>query len=299
MQQEMTKKPLLTAAQKRNRKLMRQRIIRAVIQLFFFITMPGAFVAGFTGVKHIFQWIGAGEMLEMNSFVRVLIGLALFTILFGRFFCGYICAFGSLGDLVYGVSGLVQKHIFHRKKQISLPTKALPWLQKLKYILLALIVVLCTLGLYQKLTGTSPWDVFSRLTALQGIPEGYFWGTLVFVLILLGMAVQERFFCQFLCPMGAVFSLLPILPWGSLKRNQTQCPQSCKICVSQCPVGLRLETDGFRNGECVGCERCAGACPRGNIAHAEQKLLGETIVPLLLKAALFFAMGLALGLCRF
>ena len=37
------------------------------------------------------------------------------------------------------------------------------------------------------------------------------------LLIMLGMAWEERFFCKFLCPMGGIFSLLPILP-GSLYR---------------------------------------------------------------------------------
>ena len=106
-----TEKKPLTAAQKRQRVLKHRAWLRAGVQVFFFLTMPGAFVAGFSGVKHLFQWIGAGELLRLDSFVLSLIGLCGFTVLFGRFFCGYVCAFGGLGDFVYWLSGLVQKKL--------------------------------------------------------------------------------------------------------------------------------------------------------------------------------------------
>jgi polyferredoxin len=283
-----------TAAQKRKQQIRQRKFLRAGIQLIFFVTMPSTFVAGFTGVKNLFGWIGTGNPLQMNSFVKVLIGLCLFTILFGRYFCGYVCAFGSLGDFVYWLSGLVQKKLFRRKKQLEIPRKALPWLQKLKYLNLIFIVTLCAFGLYQKLSGTSPWDVFSRLTALQSIPAGYRWGGAALALIVVGMAVQERFFCQFLCPMGAIFALLPTL--GVLRRREQDCIPGCSACARQCPVALKLEADAPRGGECIACEKCAATCPKGNISH------GTPIPPLLsvlIKALLFFALGAFLGLCRF
>ncbi len=289
----------LTPAQQRKRRLRRRALLRRGIQLAFFLLMPGAFVAGFSGVKALFQWIGAGEPLQFNSFVKVLVGLCLLTVLFGRYFCGYVCAFGSLGDFVWWLSGLAQKKLFHRKKQFSLPARLLPWGQKVKYGVLILIVIFCTAGLYGKLSGTSPWEVFSLLTAGRLPAGGYLAGILLFLLILGGMAVQERFFCQFLCPMGAVFSLLPMLPWGVLRRNAPNCIPGCNACANQCPVGLKLEEDGGRNGECIGCERCAGVCPKGNISHPEQRLLRREDVAVAIKAVLFFALGAWLGLCRF
>lgn len=41
----------LTAAQQRQRDQKRRTWLRAGVQLFFFVSMPGAFVAGFSGVK--------------------------------------------------------------------------------------------------------------------------------------------------------------------------------------------------------------------------------------------------------
>ena len=293
-----TKKPL-TAAQQRQRGLKHRAWLRAGVQAVFFLTMPGAFVAGFNGVKQIFLRIGTGDVLALDSFALSLLGLCGFTILFGRFFCGYVCAFGSLGDFVYWLSGLVQKKIFHRKKQFQFPAKAVRWGQLVKYLVLALIAGLCAAGLYGKLSGTDPWEVFSRLTALRLPPQGFGIGILLFVLILIGMALQPRFFCQFLCPMGAVFSLLPVLPFAQLHRSADQCIQGCNACANRCPVGLKLDEQSLRSGECIACEACVGTCPRSNISRWDLKLSKHFWVSVLAKAALFFIMGVCLGFCRF
>ena len=78
---------------KRQRKV---RLIRAVIQLIFFIVAPALFSTAFAGVKSIFQAIAAGQPVTWNSFLDVTGALLLLTVLFGRHFCGYACAFGSL-----------------------------------------------------------------------------------------------------------------------------------------------------------------------------------------------------------
>ena len=292
------KKNVKNPAQQRKKIQRQQTYLRAALQLLFFIAMPGAFVAGFSGVKYLFLWMGTGAVLELNSFIKILIGLGLFTILFGRFFCGYICAFGTVGDFVYWLSGLVQKKLFKKKRQYRPSAKLLRIGQKLKYVNLAFILIGCTLGFYAKLGKTSPWDVFSQLTALR-LPKGYVIGILFCILIVAGMALCERFFCQCLCPMGAVFALLPTFPFGMLQRDSGQCIKGCNACRKQCPVDIKLEQDGIRNGECISCGKCARICPKGNLKHVEQAVLKKEWISVLLKSAFFFAMGSYLGLCRF
>ena len=72
---EKTQAKPLTAAQQRQRDKKHRTWLRAGVQLFFFVTMPGAFVAGFSGVKQIFLHIGAGEVLSADSFTLSLLGL--------------------------------------------------------------------------------------------------------------------------------------------------------------------------------------------------------------------------------
>ena len=65
---------------KRQRKV---RLIRAVIQLIFFIVAPALFSTAFAGVKSIFQAIAAGQPVTWNSFLDVTGALLLLTVLFG------------------------------------------------------------------------------------------------------------------------------------------------------------------------------------------------------------------------
>ena len=224
--------------------------------------------------------------------------LAGFTILFGRFFCGYACAFGSLGDFVYWISGVIQKKILKRKKQLVIPDRIDPWAQKIKYVVLAAVVILCSFGIYETLGGWSPWSVFSYFTSLKFHLEGFLPGLILFLAIVIGMALKERFFCQYLCPMGALFSLLPQLPFSNLKRDPEQCIKGCSACKKNCPVNIKLEADGFLNGECIGCERCADICPKGNLTRWDRKLVRHEAVTVLVKAVLFFVLGILAGFSR-
>lgn len=134
--------------------------------------------------------------------------------------------------------------------------------------------------------------------ALKPRFAGYLPGCILLLLIIVGMAFKERFFCQYLCPMGDLFSLLPHLPFANLKRDPENCIKGCSACQRQCPVGIKLESDGFKNGECIGCERCAGVCPKGNLNRWDRKLFRHEIIAVLIKAVLFFVIGLFAGLTR-
>lgn len=225
---------------KQKRKL--HRWIRGVIQLIYFLFFSSGFTAAFGGVKYIAGQMGKGEKIELTAFVAVLAGLCAFTILFGRFFCGFACAFGSLGDGVYGLYRWICKKC--KRKPVKLNGKLCEKLSVLKFFVLAGIVVLCFLGLYSHLRGFSPWDVFSMIHGGNFHLGGYIPGLVLLALILGGMCVQERFFCRFLCPMGAVFSMLPVVPVFSFRRKGEQCPSRCAACTAQCPSDIELPGKG-------------------------------------------------------
>ena len=247
---------------KRQRKV---RLIRALVQLIFFIFYPALFSTAFMGIKSIFQSIAAHEQVTWNSFLDVTGVLLLITILFGRHFCGYACAFGSLGDAMYEITVFVRQKIFHKKGRHGYPEKVVHMLQKVKYLMLLFIIMSIMAGFYSKLQGMSPWDVFSMLTALKFPSATYKVGVVLLILILIGMCTQERFFCQFLCPMGAVFAFMPILPSALFTRNRTKCPPKCGLCKKRCPAHLDIDGDTQHSGECICCHACAATCPRQNI----------------------------------
>ena len=76
--------------------------LRAGIQLLYFLFLPSVFTAAFNGVKYIFTQLGQGEKIEMTAFVSALLLVCAFTIVFGRFFCGFVCCF-FMSDLNRGV----------------------------------------------------------------------------------------------------------------------------------------------------------------------------------------------------
>ena len=178
----------------------------------FYIYSICLYRSTFAGGKNtFFTQIGAGEKVAMTSFVTVLLVICLYTMVFGRFFCGFVCAFGAFGDALHALYTKACKK--RKKKPVKIPEKAVWILGYMKYLVLLLIVLLCYSGVYGKAQGTSPWDVFSMIHAGNFRLGGYGIGLVVLILLIAGMCVQERFFCRFFCPMGAVFSLLPVLPF--------------------------------------------------------------------------------------
>lgn len=89
---------------KKKKKISVQTIIEVMIRAVFFIIYPALFSTAFTGIKLIVEQITQRASLPWNSFVQTLVVLLVFTIVFGRFFCGFACAFGTWGDFVYFTS---------------------------------------------------------------------------------------------------------------------------------------------------------------------------------------------------
>lgn len=269
---------------------------RGIIQLVFFLFIPSVYTAAFSGVKYVFTQLGVGGKIELTSFVTILIAICLYTIVFGRFFCGFACAFGSLGDWVNALYKKACKKL--KKKPIQIKESWANKLSCVKYIVLAAIAVLCYVGLYSKTQGTSAWDVFSMIHAGNFHLNGYAAGVVILLLILVGMCVQERFFCRFLCPMGAVFSVLPILPFFTLHRDRGNCIKGCSACTKMCPSNIELPKDGSleSRGDCFQCQKCIGTCPKGNIQCGSSQMAGNEIGFTLLRALFLVGMFLYLGI---
>ena len=236
--------------------------LRALIQILYFLFLPSVYTAAFAGVKYIFTQIGAGEAIGLTSFVTVLIVLCAYTILFGRFFCGFACAFGSLGDGIHAFYLWCFKK--RKKKPVLLSEKITEKLSYLKYLVLTVIAVLCFAGV---------------------------------LLIIVGMCLEERFFCRNLCPMGAVFSLLPVLPFFALHRDRENCIKGCSGCTKKCPSGIGLPEDGSLKveGDCFQCQKCIDTCPKKHIHTGIKGLKGNEFWFTILRAILLLVIMIWAG----
>lgn len=159
--------------------------VRAAIQLLFFLFLPSAFTTAFSGIKSVLTQIGTGSPVVMSSFLTVLLALCAYTVVFGRFFCGYACAFGTLGDAVHALYLFLCKKC--KKKPVLLKKSWKKPLSFLKYAVLLAIVLLCFTGVYGEITGWSPWDVFSMLRSGNFKVGAYWLGCVLLVLILAGI----------------------------------------------------------------------------------------------------------------
>lgn len=286
----LTHKPKNKGEEFRRRDLV-HRLLRWCIQIACFFAFPSIFSASFNGVKYVFQQLGVTEPIELSSFVVLLLCVLAFTCVFGRFFCGYCCAFGTLGDVVFAVFSPVRRLLKLDKK--TLPHGLRRALHLLKYVVLVGICALCFVGAWSTYSGYSPWVSFAAIDALaiDGVSTGAF---VTLGVVVVGMAFVERFFCQFLCPLGAVFSLLPVLPISLYSRDRAKCAKKCDRCRTNCPVGIHPERGSLEAGECIACGRCVDGCPVRNVAlvghGAEARLRGNELVLTLLKAAAFLAM---------
>lgn len=288
------------AAQKRERmrKAARQRkklnLIRKIltlgIRVFFFFLFPAVFATAFSGIKYLMIQFSSGTALQLNSFLVTLLVLIVFTIVFGRFFCGYACAFGSYGDALYWLSSRVRKRF--KKKPLHFPEKLSRFFRYGKYAVLAAVILMCFFGASASVSAASPWGVFSRLQSLKLPAAGTSLGIFFFILISIGMLFEPRFFCRFLCPMGAIFSLLPVAPFSAVKRTQNECLKNCRICKNNCPCSLDIPhtdvpgEDGQKMGECFQCGRCVTNCPSGSARAGTMRAGIPGIIWLIIKAAL-------------
>lgn len=113
------------------------------------------------------------------------------TAIWGRFFYGYLCSFGSLQELFFWIF----KKFPH--KRITVPTKIDRVLQYIKYVVVAFIAVALWITAIPMDASLSPWGIFGMLTSgnLSVMSAAIFTGGFVLLLVFfIGSVFIERFF---------------------------------------------------------------------------------------------------------
>lgn len=242
------------------------QVFRLVVQVLFFIVLPGIYINAFAGIKHIYTSIISQSFSFAESLPQLIEVIAIIpaTIILGRFFCGWMCAFGTLGDVLY----LISRKVFKTKFKVSERLDSI--LKYFKYVVLVfLIIAVWTLG-FSGLKGANPWDAFGVLVTAGKVPDFSFAftefaiGTVLLFAIVIASLFIERFFCRYLCPLGAFFTLTSRLRLIKVSKTKEKCG-SCKLCTNSCAVGIPLyKYEKVDSGECIQCFKCIPACRRCN-----------------------------------
>ncbi|MDG3066341.1 4Fe-4S binding protein [Thauera mechernichensis] len=196
----------------------------------------------------LFQW--KWELFLTDPFIFLFWIFIIVTVfVWGRgLFCGWLCPFGSLSELLYKVGAKLGLKRF----QFMLPMKWHNRLKWVKYFVFfgLLAVSMLSMGLAEKLAEVEPF----KTTFLVGLFSRS-WPYTLFAAGLLGLSIfTERPFCKYLCPLGAALAMPSTFRWFGLKRKQ-EC-DSCKACAVGCG-SLAIDDKGrIDHRECMLCLDC-------------------------------------------
>lgn len=240
----------------------------------------------FGGIESLYTFFLTGSFIsKIFSGTLILFAITLvLAIAFRRSFCGLICPFGAMQEFF---AKLGQK-LFGRK--FIVPSKIDKPLRYLKYVLLIVTVYYAwrTAGLW--MAPYDPWSAYAHLPeGLEAVWESTAIGLILLVITILGSAIYDRFFCKYLCPMGALYGLIGKISPFRIVRNKDKCI-NCNLCSKKCPVNIDVATSKeVKSAECISCQTCVLNCPKAGALEIKEG--NKTVKPFLvivMVLALFF-----------
>ncbi|MHA1616067.1 MAG: 4Fe-4S binding protein [Candidatus Njordarchaeales archaeon] len=292
--------------QKENEPSKRITIIRSIIQFIsFFVIFGGVFgIAASVIVLPVMipagnpytTVMGAWQLLEIMVTAAIFPYLAIAVIslgslIFGRFFCGWVCPFGFISDLTSYLG---------RKMRVSNKTNI--GLFKISLFVAALFLFIDFSIGYNEAIGTSIasyfgefsrepstiidptsslfsmlfWYIYWRLypKTFQDLSQltkypGVFWFRIFIIIIaILSNYYLPRFWCRTFCPLGGLMGLGSQYSFLKIYVDPKKClGEHCRLCEKNCLLNIPILSfkSDIRHPQCIMCLMCAEACPTNAI----------------------------------
>lgn len=162
-------------------------------------------------------------------------------------FCGWLCPFGAMQDLAAQLGRAL------RLPQLLVRRAADRWLKRLKYAVLALIAGAALLqpALADRLVEVEPFKTAVTLGFVRAWP----YVAWALGLLVLGMVVY-KFFCRYLCPLGAALALLGRVRRFDWIARRAECGTPCQTCRHRCGYGAIAPSGKIEYDECFQCLDC-------------------------------------------
>lgn len=215
----------------------------------------------FGGLEALYKFVASGgfiNRLYYSDFV-LLAGVVVLALVVGRYFCGWICALGTLQEL----SRKLGEKLFP-KRRFHLPACLDRVLRYVKYVVLFGTLWLTWRTATLVIRPYDPWAAYAHLPAGLGeVWAEFAVGFSILVLSLAGSVFYDRVFCKYLCPLGAFLGLTSKIGAFRIRRDSEACID-CRLCEKKCPVDIpvaRLAV--IHSAECIACQSCTTSCPTG------------------------------------
>lgn len=215
----------------------------------------GFMEAGFLSVAHITGVLTQGPSAFLNNLpvTMIVVFTLVTTLIWGRVFCSSLCPFGAVQDIITKLTPRAVRNKLP-KIPVAIHEKAL----YIKYGILAFIILMAVV--FNNVQIFQYFEPFGTLFFLSG-------SVVLFAILaafLLASFVIPRFYCRYVCPLGAALGVISLVAPKRIKRVP-QC-ELCTVCEKSCPTGaIKREKIDFK--ECVRCDVCedklikkAGTC---------------------------------------
>ncbi len=182
------------------------------------------------------------SMFILWSFVAITL------LLWGRgVFCGWLCPYGALQKLV---NQLGQKL---KVPQLTLPSLVHDRLWALKYVILLILfgISLGSMSSAERFAEVEPFKTAITLHFARQWPFVLYAGGLVVVSLF-----NCKFYCKYLCPLGAALAIPARLRLFDWLRRHKECGRPCQICANECEIQAIADTGEINANECHYCLDC-------------------------------------------